>query len=280
MGWDAPSRLQLETVPVALDGKDILCQARAGAGKTAAYLLPAMELILRRRKDGEQTEGVQSLILVATPRFCIRAGGKAKTLGGPAGLNTAVLPGGGGRGRSGRREDRQSGDTRADEFQALGDNPDIVITTPREIDKALVRGKIDLGQVRLLVLDDLALVLSFGLHRQIERVLSQTPADRQTIVVTEEVTPEIDGFASEAMRSPVEIWRTAPPAEVVPPPSAGAAPSPPAGESDVPVKKQASPPPSGPQNRLASPVFGEARPTKPEKTLGSKFRPRRKRRLI
>lgn len=183
VGFQQPTDIQRELIPPALAGRDCLGQARTGTGKTAAFALP----MLQRVQPGH---GIQALVLVPTRELAAQVGEQLHLLSPDKPPHTMVVYGGTGIGAN---------------LRELRNGVDIVVGTPGRILDLIRRGALNLGGVKLAVLDEVDRMLDIGFRDDIRRIMAHVTGDRQTIFVSATITEEIRRLAYGLMRDPVEI---------------------------------------------------------------------------
>lgn len=177
-----PTPIQHQCIPSALEGKDIVGIAQTGTGKTLAFGLPIIQLLAAHKG--------QALILVPTRELALQAEEMLQKIGRPLGLKTAVIIGGAAMGR---------------QVQQLRSNPHIVIATPGRLADHLQQKTYSLNQLKIIVLDEADRMLDIGFLPQISKILQAAPRDRQTLLFSATMPPEIAGLASRFMKLPLRI---------------------------------------------------------------------------
>ena len=160
-GFEKPSPIQEETIPVALTGRDILARAKNGTGKTAAFVIPTLERINPRSTK------TQALILVPTRELALQTSQVCKTLGKHLDINVMVTTGG-----TGIKED----------ILRLNDPVHIIVGTPGRILDLASKGVADLTECPTFVMDEADKLLSPEFTPVIEQLLSFPPKDRQVML--------------------------------------------------------------------------------------------------
>jgi len=183
LGFERPTDIQRAMIPPALKGRDCLGQARTGTGKTAAFALP----ILARLKAGE---AVQALILVPTRELAMQVGEHVRLLSGRSPLKTLMVYG---------------GTNIASDMRRLRESIDIVVGTPGRVHDLIRRGALDLGRLKVAVVDEIDRMLDTGFREDILRILRMGRRERQTLFVSATINEEIRRLARANMRDPVEI---------------------------------------------------------------------------
>lgn len=160
-GFEKPSPIQEETIPVALTGRDILARAKNGTGKTAAFVIPTLERI------NPKNAKTQALLLVPTRELALQTSQVCKTLGKHLGINVMVTTGG-----TGLRDD----------IIRLGEPVHIIVGTPGRILDLASKGVADLSECPIFVMDEADKLLSPEFTVVIEQLLSFHPKDRQVML--------------------------------------------------------------------------------------------------
>ena len=186
LGYEEPTPIQREAVPVLLEGRDLLGQAATGTGKTAAFALP---LLQRVRRDGEDRV-VQALVLVPTRELAVQVSEAIHKYGTHLGVRVLPIYGGQPIGR---------------QLQALGRGVDIVVATPGRALDHIARGTLQLAGVATVVLDEADEMLDMGFADDIEAILEATPTERQTVLFSATTPPRIDALVRRYLRDPVRI---------------------------------------------------------------------------
>jgi ATP-dependent RNA helicase DeaD len=183
-GYTEPTPIQSAVIPVLLSGKDVIGQAQTGTGKTAAFSLPLLQTI-------EPGLGpVQGLILAPTRELAMQVSEAIFTYGKHLGARVLAVYG---------------GQPYARQISRLRKGVDVVVGTPGRLLDLIERKSLDLSQVRVLVLDEADEMLSMGFIEDIESILAETPADRQTALFSATVPPAIRRLADGYMRKPQSI---------------------------------------------------------------------------
>ncbi|MBN1259091.1 MAG: DEAD/DEAH box helicase [Anaerolineae bacterium] len=184
LGYEVPTPIQAGAIPILLDGRDVLGQAQTGTGKTAAFALPMLQGLAPERGK------VQGLVVTPTRELAIQV---AKAIYSYSQHDDVrVIPVYGGQSYS-----RQIG--------RLERGVDIVVGTPGRMLDLIRRGVLDLSGVHYLVLDEADEMLSMGFIEDIEAILTETPASRQTALFSATLPDAVRALADRYMRSPEAI---------------------------------------------------------------------------
>jgi len=182
LGYQTPTPIQRQAIPVAIEGKDLVGVAQTGTGKTLAFGIPIIQRLA-------QTKG-RGLIVLPTRELALQADEVFQQIGKTLGLRTAVLIGGASMNL---------------QLQALRRKPHVLVVTPGRLIDHLEQHTVDLRDVRILVLDEADRMLDMGFAPQIKRILQHVPADRQTMLFSATMPGEIMAIASSYMKLPVRI---------------------------------------------------------------------------
>ncbi|XP_069475344.1 ATP-dependent RNA helicase DDX54 [Ambystoma mexicanum] len=185
-GYKVPTPIQRKTVPVILDGKDVVAMARTGSGKTACFLIPMFEKLKAR---SAQT-GARALILSPTRELALQTLKFTKELGKFTGLKTALILG---------------GDRMEDQFAALHENPDIIIATPGRLMHVAVEMNLKLRSVEYVVFDEADRLFEMGFAEQLQEIIARLPENRQTVLFSATLPKQLVEFAQAGLTEPVLI---------------------------------------------------------------------------
>jgi ATP-dependent RNA helicase DeaD len=185
-GFESPSPIQAELIPPALQGLDVIGQARTGTGKTAAFSIP----ILEQLDSLEDCRDPQAIIVVPTRELADQVGREAQRLAEGIPTEIAVLAGG----KNIRTQLRQ-----------LENGVQIVVGTPGRLHDHLQRRSLRTKDVWCVVLDEADRMLDIGFRPQIERILRKCPRDRQTLLLSATLPPTVRRLAESYMVDPLVI---------------------------------------------------------------------------
>jgi ATP-dependent RNA helicase DeaD len=186
MGWSKPSPIQAGVIPYALEGYDILGQARTGTGKTASFAIP----ILEQLEPLSQYRLPQALVLVPTRELAAQVHGEFVKLA--EGCPTQVLEISGGKHM--RRQ-----------LTALAEGVQVVVGTPGRVIDHIERGSLRLERLWCIVLDEADRMLDIGFRPSIERILRRCPENRQTLLLSATLDERIRELANRYQFEPVVV---------------------------------------------------------------------------
>ncbi|HET9948423.1 MAG TPA: DEAD/DEAH box helicase [Longimicrobiales bacterium] len=188
LGWTTPTPIQERAIPAGLEGRDVVGIAQTGTGKTAAFIVPALE----RVRPGE---GLQVLVLCPTRELAQQVAEDAAALA---------------RGTTVRVESIVGGVGYKGQIQALERGDEIIVATPGRFIDHLQAGRVDLSRLRYLVLDEADRMLDMGFRPQIEQILKAAPRDRQTMLFSATMPHGVHDLALRITRD--AVWIEAAPA--------------------------------------------------------------------
>lgn len=184
IGFTSPTTIQAEAIPHLLSGRDVVGLAQTGTGKTAAFSLPMLEQIDLNNR------AVQALILTPTRELAMQVYQSIRNFSDDKRLFVLALYGG------------QSIEVQQ---QRLRRGAQIIVGTPGRVLDMLSRGDLKLNQMSWLVLDEADEMLNMGFIQDVEKILSQSPAERQTAFFSATMDPSIRELAAKFLRSPVTV---------------------------------------------------------------------------
>ncbi len=186
VGFDQLTPIQAQSIPLLLEGKDLIGQSKTGSGKTAAFALP----ILEKLKTSSERKP-QALVLCPTRELCTQVAREIRRLGRRSlGLRVLILAG---------------GTPIFDQLKGLKHGAPIAVGTPGRILDHLKRGSLDLRQLSILVLDEADRMLDMGFQEDLKRILEKMPKERQTIFFSATFPHSIEAMSRAYQRNPIRI---------------------------------------------------------------------------
>jgi superfamily II DNA/RNA helicase len=186
-GFETPTPIQVQAIPVAVTGRDVLGIAQTGTGKTASFVLPMLTRLERGRARARMP---RSLILAPTRELATQVADHFETLGKDHKLTVALLIG---------------GVSYDDQDRKLDRGADVVIATPGRLLDHFVRGKLLLNGIEILVIDEADRMLDMGFIPDIERICKLLPFTRQTLFFSATMPPEIQRLADNFLHRPERV---------------------------------------------------------------------------
>ena len=190
MNFQEMTPVQEATIPIILEGRDIIGCAQTGTGKTAAYTLPLLNRLLT---EGNEDNVVRSLIIVPTRELAMQIDQQFQGFSYYLPVSTTVVYGGG----DGKGWDQQK--------RGMLMGSDVVIATPGRMISHLQNSGIDLSHVQYLILDEADRMLDMGFSDDIMKIISYMPRERQTIMFSATLPPKIRELAKSILRNPAEV---------------------------------------------------------------------------
>lgn len=185
LGYEEPTPIQREAIPPLLAGKDLLGQAATGTGKTAAFALPLLQRIVHGAKQRPA-----ALVLVPTRELAIQVGEAVQRYGKELRISVLALYG---------------GQAISPQFHALKRGVDVIVATPGRALDHIRRQTLKLAHVQTVVLDEADEMLDMGFADDLDAILLQTPATKQTALFSATMPPRIKSIAHRHLKNPVEI---------------------------------------------------------------------------
>ncbi len=182
--------VQAETIPVILDGRDVISCAQTGTGKTAAYILPLLSNLL---VDGHDESAVNAIIMAPTRELAQQIDQQMEGFSWYCPFSSVAVYGG----NDGNAWDVQK--------RGLTHGADVVIATPGRLISHINLYKIDFSKVKYFILDEADRMLDMGFFDDILTIVNQLPKDRQTIMFSATMPAELRRLAKGFMRDPVEV---------------------------------------------------------------------------
>jgi ATP-dependent RNA helicase DeaD len=185
IGFDAPTDVQAAAIPAALEGRDLLVQSRTGSGKTAAFAIPLADRLI----DAE-LHAPQALALAPTRELAQQVARECARIGAKKSIKTAAIYGGA---------------AMSPQVDALAAGAQLVVATPGRLLDHLRRKTLDASAIRLLVLDECDEMLSMGFQEEINAILEYLPEERQTMLFSATIPPEIERMTERHLQDPVRV---------------------------------------------------------------------------
>ncbi|MEO5968835.1 MAG: DEAD/DEAH box helicase, partial [Bdellovibrionia bacterium] len=185
LGYETLTPIQAESIPLLLEGKDLIGQSKTGSGKTAAFSLPILE------KINIQDRVVQAVVLCPTRELCTQVAREIRKLGRKnSGLQVLIISG---------------GQPMFAQVNSLDKGVHWIVGTPGRVLDHLNRGTLDLRRVSTLVLDEADRMLEMGFQQDMEKILSEVPKTRQTILFSATFPRTIEGISRSYQKNPVRV---------------------------------------------------------------------------
>jgi ATP-dependent RNA helicase RhlE len=193
-GYSQPSPIQQQAIPIVLQGRDLLGCAQTGTGKTAAFAMPILQRLSQLPAPGKKRP-IRALILTPTRELALQIDESFAAYGKYLPLRHCAIFGGVGQGP---------------QVAQLKRGVDILTATPGRLNDLIGQGHIDLSQLAIFVLDEADRMLDMGFVNDVRRVLRYLPAQRQTLLLSATMPPEIEELAHTILTDPATVMVTPP----------------------------------------------------------------------
>jgi ATP-dependent RNA helicase RhlE len=188
MGFEKATPVQEQAIPLILRGKDLICCAQTGTGKTAAFILPILNKLAT-----EDNPGTDTLVIVPTRELAVQIHQQIQGLSYFVSVGSLAVYGGG------------DGSEWEQEKTALTKGNNIIVATPGKLIAHLKMGYVKFDQIMHLILDEADRMLDMGFYDDIQKIISFLPEKRQTLLFSATMPPKIRELAKQAMVDPAEI---------------------------------------------------------------------------
>ena len=191
-GYEAPTPIQTQAIPIILNGKDMLGCAQTGTGKTAAFALPILQRLvsIKNNDDMKTKRKIRVLVVAPTRELAIQIKDSFNIYGKYTGLRNTVVYGGVGQNP---------------QVKKLQQGVDILVATPGRLLDLIRQGHINLGYVKFVVLDEADRMMDMGFIKDIRTIINYIPKNRQTLLFSATIPNEIIKLAKSILNTPVRI---------------------------------------------------------------------------
>jgi ATP-dependent RNA helicase RhlE len=199
-GYTHPTPIQERSIPVVLQKRDLMACAQTGTGKTAAFVIPMLQLMYEQKKStAHASHKIKALILTPTRELAIQIGESIQAYGHYLPLRHQVIFG---------------GVSQHSQVQSLRRGIDILIATPGRLLDLMQQGHINLRDLEYFVLDEADRMLDMGFVHDVKRIITRLPQKRQTLFFSATMPGEIKQLANMLLNNPIKV-EVAPPATTV-----------------------------------------------------------------
>ncbi len=186
-GYENPTEIQRESIPLVLDGYDMIGCAQTGTGKTASFAIPILQLLQEKPKQGK---GIRTLVITPTRELAVQIEDNFKLYSKNLPIKSFAIFGG-------ISQNKQVG--------TIKNGVDVLIATPGRLLDLMSQGIIKLNQIEILVLDEADRMLDMGFVNDIKKILQKVPEKRQTLFFSATMPKSIRKFANTILHQPKEI---------------------------------------------------------------------------
>jgi ATP-dependent RNA helicase RhlE len=189
LGYKKPTDIQFKSIPPILKGEDVLAIAQTGTGKTAAFAIPVLHILHRRKPDGNK-KGIKCLVMAPTHELAQQIESVFRTIGKYTDVVTFCIHGG---------VDQEP------QIKQLNEGVDILIATPGRMFDLVSQGKLDLNEVEILILDEADHMLDLGFVGDIRDLMRHIPRKRQTLFFSATINERIKKLAYSLVTDAIRI---------------------------------------------------------------------------
>jgi ATP-dependent RNA helicase RhlE len=191
IGYSEPTAIQEKCIPLVLQGRDVLASAETGTGKTAAFTLPLIHMLLDRNQIQKPQKGKpRVLILTPTRELALQIADNVRHYTQFLKINHTVIYG---------------GVSQQMQLQSLAKSPEILIATPGRLKDLLEQRHVTLDEIRYFVLDEADRMLDSGFLKDVTRIVRMLPATRQTLLFSATLPPAIKELANKLLNKPAVV---------------------------------------------------------------------------
>jgi ATP-dependent RNA helicase RhlE len=188
-GYTTPTPIQQQAIPAILQKRDLLGCAQTGTGKTAAFVIPLLQMLHQQTQEGPQRR-LSTLILTPTRELAIQIGESIEAYGRFLPLRHTVIFG---------------GVPQYSQVRAMRQGTDIVVATPGRLTDLVNQGVISLRHIRFFVLDEADRMLDMGFVHEVKKIIEKLPAAKQTLFFSATMPPQIKQLADSLLNNPVKV---------------------------------------------------------------------------
>ena len=187
-GYSSPTDIQLQAIPLALAGRDLMASAQTGTGKTAAFVLPALHRLMSN--PAKPGHGPRMLVLTPTRELATQVSEAVRDLGKFSRLRSASIVG---------------GTPYPPQIKMLREPLDILVATPGRLIDHFEQGRLDFSRLEILVLDEADRMLDMGFIEDVERIAAALPAERQTLLFSATLEGEVRRVSQRLLKDPERL---------------------------------------------------------------------------
>lgn len=189
-GYTQPTSVQMEAIPIVLQGEDLLVGSQTGTGKTAGFTLPLLQKLMAGYQGDKKGRKIRGLILTPTRELAAQIADNVVMYGQHLPLKARVVVG---------------GVSLSTQIKKLRQGTDILIATPGRLLDLVSQRAVDLSSVEMLVLDEADRMMDMGFIHDVKRIIALTPHDRQTLLFSATFSKQIKELAHTILKSPKTI---------------------------------------------------------------------------
>jgi len=189
-GYTQPTPIQQQSIPILLEGKDLLACAQTGTGKTAAFAIPILQLLHQKSGINQNKRTIKTLILTPTRELAIQIQESFETYGKNLSIKSLVIFG---------------GVNQNPQVEAIRKGVDILIATPGRLLDLIQQGYLHINQINTFVLDEADRMLDMGFVNDVKKIITKIPENRQTLLFSATMPKEILHLANSILKNPLTV---------------------------------------------------------------------------
>ncbi len=189
-GYTQPTPIQQQSIPILLEGKDLLACAQTGTGKTAAFAIPILQLLHQKTSVTQNKRIIKTLILTPTRELAIQIQESFETYGKNLSIKSLVIFG---------------GVNQNPQVEAIRKGVDILIATPGRLLDLIQQGYLHINQINTFVLDEADRMLDMGFVNDVKKIITKIPENRQTLLFSATMPKEIMHLANSILKNPLTV---------------------------------------------------------------------------
>lgn len=191
-GYDKPTEIQAQAIPQILTGQDLLGCAQTGTGKTAAFVVPTLQ-ILGKEINNSRNKKIRSLVITPTRELALQIYESFRTYGKYMGLRACVIFG---------------GVSQKPQEEELKKGVDMLVATPGRLNDLIMQKVIDISNIEIFILDEADRMLDMGFLNDVKKIITRIPKDRQTLMFSATMPPDIAKMADSILVNPAKVTVT------------------------------------------------------------------------
>lgn len=188
--YSVPTPIQEEAIPIILKGRDVLACAQTGTGKTAAFAIPTLQLLSKEKNNYSKERNISALVLTPTRELAIQIYESFTTYSKYTKLKSCVIYG---------------GVSQKSQEEKLKKGVDILVATPGRLLDLMNQKHVDLKYIKFLILDEADRMLDMGFIKDVKKITSKTPANKQTLLFSATMPSDIAKLSNQLLKKPVKV---------------------------------------------------------------------------
>jgi ATP-dependent RNA helicase RhlE len=191
--YEVPTPIQEEAIPIILSGRDLLGCAQTGTGKTAAFAIPTLQLLSEENVPLTTERKIRALIVTPTRELALQIYESFRTYGKFTNLRYCVIFG---------------GVSQKPQEENLKQGVDILVATPGRLNDLINQKQVDLKYIKICILDEADRMLDMGFINDVKKILAKTPVNKQTLLFSATMPPDIASMSDHLLKNPAKIQIT------------------------------------------------------------------------